>query len=349
MGEILGLGITHYPALTRRVPTAVSLKRLLQDPGLPAALKAPRNWPKTMQVEWGEDEGAAFAVKHSENVIAELRIIRAALDEFKPDFILVWGDDQHENFRADIIPAFCVLAYDEIEVKPWSKHGLPPNAWNESADTLFRFAGHKTAGKHLISQLLQRNFDVAYAYKPLHVDLGHAFANTALFLDWDRKGFNYPMVPFAVNCYGRRVIAAQGYMESLDKPIKEEDFDPPSPSPRRCFDLGFACAEILKASPWRVALIASSSWSHAFMTKKHSFLYPDTDSDRKLFEALEAGNYDVWRNVSLSDIEESGQHELLNWFCLLGAMAALDRKPTYSSFIETNIMNSNKVAAVYAP
>ena len=47
---------------------------------------------------------------------------------------------------------------------------------------------------------------MAYAYKPLHGDgLGHAFANTLLFLDLDRQGFNYPVVPMAVNCYGSNV------------------------------------------------------------------------------------------------------------------------------------------------
>ena len=35
--------------------------------------------------------------------------------------------------------------------------------------------------------------------------LGHAFENTVLLLDDDRVGFDYPLVPFSVNCYGRRV------------------------------------------------------------------------------------------------------------------------------------------------
>src|SRR5262249_29982568 len=159
-------------------------------------------------------------------------------------------------------------------------------------------------------------FDLAYAYRPLHVELGHAFLNSVLFLDWDRRGFDYPIVPFAVNCYGRKIIATKGYMESLANPISEADLDPPSPSPARCFDLRAACARALKASPWRVALVASSSWSHAFMTRKHTFLYPDTAADRVLFEALKAGDYAAWRNWTIEQVEESGQQELLNWFCL---------------------------------
>jgi Catalytic LigB subunit of aromatic ring-opening dioxygenase len=349
MGEILGLGITHYPALTGRVPSPISLKRLLKDPGLPERYRTPAGWPETMRHEWGNDEGASFALKHKDEVIAEIRKVRAALDAFKPDFVLIWGDDQYENFHEDIIPSFCILAYDSTDVQPWAKPGAPPNAWGEPVDTTFRIRGHRQGAKYLASQLIEQNFDLAYAYRPLHVPLGHAFINSLMFLDWDRRGFDFPVVPFAINCYGRKVIATQGYMESLANPIPEANFDPPSPSPTRCFDLGAACARVLSNSRWRVAMLASSSWSHAFMTRKHSFLYPDTAADRALFDALKACNYEKWRATTLSQIEDSGQHELLNWFCLVGAMAELRRAPDYAAFVETNIMNSNKVIAVYSP
>jgi len=54
----------------------------------------------------------------------------------------------------------------------------------------------------------------------------------------------------------------------------------PAPSPARCFDLGQALARALKPSPWRIALIATASFSHAFLTKKNHFFYPDMESDR---------------------------------------------------------------------
>jgi hypothetical protein len=240
-----------------------------------------------------------------------------------------------------------VLAYDDVDVRPWSNPAAPPNAWGEAPDTVFRIRGHKEGARYLASRLIEQDFDLAYAYRPLHVQLGHAFLNTVMFLDWDRKGFDFPLVPFPVNCYGRRIIATKGYMESLENPITEKDFDPPSPSPARCFDLGAATARVLLQSPWRVALIASSSWSHAFMTRKHSFLYPDTAADRALFDALKSGNYAAWRTTTLPQIEDSGQQELLNWFCLVGAMSELKRAPDSAIFIETNIMNSNKVIATF--
>ncbi len=347
MSEILGVGITHYPGLIPRLARPGSLRNLLQDPGLPERYRTPDGWPGSMRREWAGDEGAAFAERHRQAVKAEILKARAALDAFGPDFVVVWGDDQHENFHDDVIPGFCVLAYDAVEVQPWARPGAPPNVWGEAADTTFRIRGHREGAKYLTSRLIEQHFDMAYSYRPLHAPLGHAFTNSMLYLDWDRRGFDYPMVPFSVNCYGRRVIATRGYMESLAKPVAEADFDPPSPSPARCFDLGAACVRALRESPWRVALVASASWSHAFLTRKHWYLYPDTPADRILFDALVRGDYAAWRATSLAQVEDSGQHELLNWFCLAGAMAELGRAPDRAVFIESSIMNSNKVVALF--
>lgn len=349
MAEILGLGITHYPSFLPARPGPSSLLRLLKDPGLPERYRTPDGWPETMRREWGDDEGTAFAERHRRDVIGEIRKARATLDAFAPDFIVIWGDDQYENFQEDVIPAFCVLAYDEIAFQPWAAFGDRPNAWDEPADKVFPVKGHRDGAKFLAGRLIESDFDLAYAYRPLHAKLGHAFTNSVLFLDWDRRGFDHPIVPFAINCYGRRIIASHGYMESLENPVPEADFDPPSPSPARCFELGAACARVLVESPWRVALIASASWSHAFLTRKHQFLYPDTHADRALFSALETGDYDSWRATPLARIEESGQHELLNWFCLVGAMSELERRPDSAVFFESNIMNSNKVVATFVP
>jgi len=44
---------------------------------------------------------------------------------------------------------------------------------------------------------------------------------------------------------------------------------------------------------------------------------------------------------------QAGQHEMLNWFCLLGAMSELGLALTWSDFITTEIFNSNKAFAIY--
>jgi hypothetical protein len=186
---------------------------------------------------------------------------------------------------------------------------------------------------------------MAYAYKPLHEPgLGHAILNTLLYLDYDRQGFDYPVVPVLVNCYGSKVIRNRGGATEYEK-----EPDPPGPSPKRCMALGAATARVLRRSPWRVALVASSSWSHAFLTERNHWLWPDMEADRALFEELRVGNYDAWRQVSTGEIEEAGQQELLNWMCLAGAMDELGRKPEIVDYIETYVFNSNKCLALFKP
>ena len=98
---------------------------------------------------------------------------------------------------------------------------------------------------------------------------------------------------------------------------------------------------------WRVALMASSSWSHSFLTEKNWQLWPDVPADRALYDALETGDYAKWHAYKTDQIEESGQLEVLNWFCLLGAMEALGRKPDKAVFLENWAFVSPVVFAHY--
>jgi hypothetical protein len=346
MGEILAVGITHYPPLAGRDENmAFILKMMLKNPRLPEKLRSAENWPAPMRAEWSTDEGAAAARRHREQLLQSLRRTRAQIDAFHPDFIVVWGDDQYENFREDVVPPYCVYAHESFEFGPGT---MPNNIWGESSDKKFHCAGNVAAAKHLASGLIEAGFDTAYSYKPLHHPLGHAFANAVLYLDYDRKGFPHPIIPFAINCYGRKVCAQRGGLPVFDNPPTEAQLDPPAPTPRRLFDLGAATARIFAASPWRVALLASSGWSHAFLTEKNHFLFPDTPADQTLYEALRAGNYDAWRNYPAAAVEASGQQEILNWMCLAGALAELRRKPVETEFIDTWIFNSSK-CFLYAP
>jgi hypothetical protein len=349
MGEILGLGLTHSPSFIRPDEDKDSslMRTLRNNSRIPPEMKNPTNWPEPMRIEFGEDEGVASAKRLRERMVAGFRKLRAELDAFNPDLVLIWGDDQYENFKEDIIPPFCVLAYDQIECQPFAnKDGSAKrNVWQEPAETVFKYQGHRKAARTLVSGLIDQGIDMAYAYRPLHQPgLGHAILNTMLYLDYDRQGFDYPVVPFLVNCYGSRVIRNRGGSTEYEK-----EPDPPGPSPQRCMEVGAATARVLKESPWRVALIGSSSWSHAFLTEKNYWLYPDVESDRARFEELSAGDYAAWRKITTPQIEDAGQQELLNWVCLAGAMDELSLKPEIIDYYETYIFNSTKVLAVFKP
>jgi hypothetical protein len=349
VADILGLGLTHYPGLAMRGNLAARIKTFMHDPLLPERYRNPATWPEPMRDEWSDDDGVAASDRHRAALIDGMRWVRRELDAFHPDLVLVWGDDQYENFREDLVPPLSVLAYESFDVQPW-EHRRGANSWDEPPDTTFHYSGHRQAGKYLATHLLEDGFEVAYAYRPLRDPMPHAFLNTALYLDWDRAGFPYPILPFAINCYGRALVPLRGtVLNNLANVPAESEMDPPSPQPWRCFDVGRAIARAMAASPWRVALVASSSWSHSFLTSKYSFFHPDVEADKRMYHALRRGDYDVWRKTSLGEVEASGHHEMLNWFCLAGAMAELGRAPQETRFVESWLCNSDKVFAVFQP
>ena len=338
MGDVLALGVTHYPPLCGTDENmAWILKKMLQNPSLPEQFRTPAGWPAGMREEWGDDEGRAAAARHRAEMVGWLRRIRAELDAFRPDYVLMWGDDQYENFQEDLIPAYSISAHADFAFNP-----PPNNAWGESPEKTFRIAGAPKAAKQLASSLIQSGFETAYSYKPLHHPLGHAFSNGLMFLDYDRKGFPYPFVPFAINCYGRHVIAQHGGLPDFSRVLSEDELDPPGPTPQRLFEMGAATARFIKDSPYRVAIIASSGWSHAFLMAKTHGLWPDREADRQCFEWLRVGDYKALANYPTAQMEESGQQEILNWVCLAGALQELGRKPREIGLVDTWIFNSSK-------
>ena len=54
-----------------------------------------------------------------------------------------------------------------------------------------------------------------------------------------------------------------------------------------------------------------------------------------------------WRDLGWAEIEAAGQHELLNWICLAGAMHALGRRAEIVDWVETYVFNSSKCFAVF--
>jgi Catalytic LigB subunit of aromatic ring-opening dioxygenase len=352
MAEILGLGLSHYPPFSGLDNSMADILRwTLEDPDIPAAEKDPANWSPLMREEWSDDRGGAAAARHRAAMIAGFEKTRQMLDDFAPDALIVWGDDQYENFREDVVPAYSVQCYDDMELRPWAQASDSsamkgkPNIWGEGPEKAFTVRGRPDIGKYLVSALLDNDFDPAYSYQPLHHGgLPHAFLNAVLYLDYHRTGFDYPVIPFPINCYGRRVISYKGFLSRI---ADVRELDPPSSNPSRLMDLGAAVARALRESPWRIALVASSSWSHAFICEKNRRLRPDTESDRRLYAAMVEGDLDVWRNMPLPELEASGQQELLNWFPLLGAMAELGQPVSWSDFVPTEVFNSNKVFATF--
>jgi len=279
---------------------------MLRSPDVDPELKNPSNWPEPMRIEFGEDEGVVSSRTHRARLVEGFRKQLEELDKFNPDFVVIWGDDQYENFKEAIIPPSASWLTTISTAPPFGTRRPTPGE-----NPLTKSSPNKShlGAKALVTDLINQGIDMAYSYRPLHEEagLGHAFINTLLYLDYDRKGFPYPVIPFQVNCYGSKVILNHGGAIEF-----HTDNDPPGPTSKRCMEIGAAVVRAINDSPYRVALIASSSWSHVFLTDKHDKLWPDQESDRARFEELKDADWDAWRNLSTPQIEAAGQQEILN-------------------------------------
>src|ERR1700746_3220629 len=166
MGEILGMGVTHFPGLM--LPDQYMsqfLTRTLKSDRVPAEMKDPSRWPEPLRQELAANENGGAAAEHRRRLVGGFHKAREALDAFAPDFILIWGDDQYENFREDGVPSFCVFALDGVDCRPFGRPGRAQlgNAGGEPPDKVVRVAGHRTAGSYLAGELVKADFDVSYA------------------------------------------------------------------------------------------------------------------------------------------------------------------------------------------
>ena len=162
---------------------------------------------------------------------------------------------------------------------------------------------HQVLAEHILDQLVRRDFDMTYSQDAV---LGHSFA--ALF-EWIREGRDIPVVPIFVNTYL-----------------------PPLPTARRCAALGRALADIISARPEKVALIASGGMSHYPGTTK--YYQPAYDFDHWCIKELENGHSDSFLKLSVEQLDEVGNTEMLPWAPVLGAIG--DQHMELLSYQETS-------------
>jgi len=218
-----------------------------------------------------------------------------------PDVVVILGDDQHEAFDDDNMPAMSVYWGETIDDAPaqsedWGQaymyttapFGNPPS----------RRVSHPTdsaLGRHLIERLIDAEFDVAHtkylAESRHHGTIGHAFY------------------------YVYRRLMNNNVMSNV--PVLLNTYYPPNQVPvERCYQLGKALREAIDSwdSEKRVALIASGGLSHFVI---------EEDLDQQILTALRAK--DETKLTSLPDARfNSGTSEIRNWIVVAGALEATD-------------------------
>jgi len=105
-----------------------------------------------------------------------------ALDETKPDVILMFGADHVETFSVTCVPSFAIVAGSRAIAKfAGREHNLPI---------------HREMAEDILNKLVvDHNFDMAYSED---AELGHAFSIPFEFLIGKR---DIPVIPFFTNVY----------------------------------------------------------------------------------------------------------------------------------------------------
>jgi len=159
----------------------------------------------------------------------------------------------------------------------------------EFAGRRYDLAIHREMAEDFLNKLVRAGFDLAYSEDAV---LGHTFAVPFEFV---LAGREIPVIPFHTNVYL-----------------------PPLPSPDRCARLGEEIARIVASRPERAAILASGGMSHYPGTWKYP--QPEFAFDRWVIGELERGNTKAVLDLTVEQLDEVGNTELLSWAILLGAI-----------------------------
>lgn len=202
---------------------------------------------------------------------AAFAVLREKLAAARPDVLLVFGDDQGEQFRFENFPAFSLFVGESFEGYKYSRHvGLPVRGQerDERPRTPEHWAtvrGHPALARELLIQLVARGFDISFSTGLSNPEegMGHAFMRPSFYI---RPAYDVPTIPFAINCYYG-----------------------PQPTGQRCYELGRAIRAIVDALPdrLRVAVVGSGGLWH---TPNAPGAYLDEAFDKSILDALKGGD-----------------------------------------------------------
>lgn len=220
-----------------------------------------------------------------------------ALRKANADVVVVFGDDQQEQFHDDNMPAFAIYHGKLLPVvrhnarKPAAWKVAEATGWAETDESYE--TGHELA-EHLVRTLTEAEFDVARCNAlRSEVGVGHAFS----FL-YRRilPGGKLPMVPVMVNTY----------------------YPPNQPTPKRCYGLGQAVRRAIES--WdgdkRVAVMASGGLSHVVI---------DEEIDAMTIDALRNKKRELLWRLPRGRLR-GGTSEILNWIAVAGAVESMELK-----------------------
>lgn len=122
---------------------------------------------------------------------AAIEVLRAKLGEMRPDVLVVFGDDQFENFDFTLYPSLAVYVGESFVGTDQPGHASAENTWT--------IPGHPDLAVHILRSLLADGFDPAWMQGlPKGVEgMCHAIMRPLEFLECHST----PVVPILLNGY----------------------------------------------------------------------------------------------------------------------------------------------------
>ena len=292
----MGMASAHAPMMFQK---AQYWPRMLDR--IPA--EAREHLPHSARVELATP---AIIDDYIQRIEAAFTTLRAQLRAYRPDALIMIGDDQGDMFDEANNPTFSIYTGDE---PLWGRSARDPYGVPPQQRTKLVFRQHGALARHLLHGLIERGFDVANLakFEPRGRSargISHMVSNLVPEVD---PGLQIPLVCVFVN-----------------------EYFPPLPSAARCARLGEAIADVLRERPERVAIYASGGLSH--YPGMYNAGWIDQPLDRWILERLARDDVAALEHLFTfdSDSLRSGTGEVRAW---ISVAAALKRPATVVEYV----------------
>ena len=282
----LGMASAHAPMMFQK---AQYWPRMIER--IPA--EAREHLPKTARVELATP---SIVDGHIQRIEAAFATLRSELQAYRPDALIMIGDDQGDMFDAANNPTFAIYTGDE---PLWGRSARDAFDVPAAERTRLVFPQHAELARHLLRGLIERDFDVANVGRfdprgnPAR-GVSHMVSNLVPEVD---PTLRIPLVCVFIN-----------------------EYFPPLPSAARCARLGEAIADVLRDRPERIAIYASGGLSHYPGMFNAGWI--DQPLDRWILERLERNDVTGLEHLFTfdSDTMRSGTGEVRAWISVAAAM-----------------------------
>lgn len=279
---LLGLASSHAPAM------------FCPAEWWPVVYDAIPDYTKDSQPHTAKLETPEVIEQQIERIERAFAMLRRRIVEFEPDAVVFVGDDQGDMFNESNFPSFAVFTGEEA----WGS--TTPSYLNEPPEkSRIHIPVHAGLARRILKGLVKRGFDPANCAKMQ--PLGHPEHGMSHMLVYPHPKLipdnDIPVVPVFIN-----------------------EYFPPMPSARRCWEFGLALRDILGGAPERVVLYASGGLSHDPGGPRAGWV--DEPLDRWVLERIAGEDSEALTNLFSfdSDTLRGGTGEIRAWITVAAAM-----------------------------